>query len=756
MLPPDLERASPRRVYRPVRLDRWCVAGLLLTAVAFSLGVLWRRAEQGLGFPSHDIYAYFYPNFAYALQSLRAGSGLLWNPYQDCGQPFFAISQVGLLYPVNIVFLLLPRDPALLASIILNLAIAGAGLFLLCRQLGLRVPAALGAACMFQFGGAVLQLASWSPIHIGAYVWLPAAMWATERLISTPTRRGAVLLGVLLAIQMLPGFPQITFFTYQLIALRLLWAVVIGPAPRRAPLIGLVALGLTLPLLLAAVQFVPSLEVARDSLRTGPLPDSELGEPFTWHLGRRMLQNFTLRSGGVLTALAALPWMWRGTQAQRRSDVAFYACAALLHFVLALGPGMPVFDLYAHLPVTTTFRGVGRLLWVSHFAVAVLTGFGIEAILRLERGRIDMLACVVAGAVGLHLLGLDGLDAADWVLAVLLVAAIVLAQRVALAPALQIGLPLLIALRVAFFGGPPLFDLQRGNLYWGAVDGFSAVRERLTPQDRVLVVSSGLAPYPFTPKTGSLYRMPNIFDYEPQVTRSYAEFFTYMRTGQPMRQLVEWYWVFGSIVIPTLQRPLFDLTAARYLIVDPSMADSVRDFQPPLQRLDGGSEAIVYENPQALARARYVPRIAVRAEDAILPALADGSVDTRLVALVSEPPQSRFVGSTQDAATGTADIVVDRAERVVVRVHASQPGFLFLADQYFPGWRVSVNGKDSELLRADYTFRLVEVPAGDSEVEFRYQPRSIAVGAVLSVAGVALCIWLTRRGTSVRNSPKRR
>ena len=80
-----------------------------------------------------------------------------------------------------------------------------------------------------------------------------------------------------------------------------------------------------------------------------------------------------------------------------------------------------------------------------------------------------------------------------------------------------------------------------------------------------------------------------------------------------------------------------------------------------------------------------------------------------------------------------------------MRVHAAAPGFLFLADQFFPGWRVTVDARESELLRANHTFRLVEVPAGDSTVEFRYRPRSIAVGALLSVAGVVLCMWLAYR-----------
>ncbi len=80
------------------------------------------------------IYAYFYRNTVYAWRALREASGLLWNPYQSCAQPFFGISTTGLLYPVNLVFGLLSREPALLTSLMLNLCIAGGGAYLLCRS----------------------------------------------------------------------------------------------------------------------------------------------------------------------------------------------------------------------------------------------------------------------------------------------------------------------------------------------------------------------------------------------------------------------------------------------------------------------------------------------------------------------------------------------------------------------------------------------------------------------------------------------
>jgi hypothetical protein len=122
--------------------------------------------------------------------------------------------------------------------------------------------------------------------------------------------------------------------------------------------------------------------------------------------------------------------------------------------------------------------------------------------------------------------------------------------------------------------------------------------------------------------------------------------------------------------------------------------------------------------------------VQVAGDDDALAQLASGAVDPRQVALIDRAPRSGFHGS--EGGDGEATIAADDAERVVVRVRAAQPGFLYLADLHFPGWVAEVNGAEREILRANIAFRAVEVPAGDSEVVFTYRPLSLRVGALIS------------------------
>lgn len=69
-------------------------------------------------------------------------------------------------------------------------------------------------------------------------------------------------------------------------------------------------------------------------------------------------------------------------------------------------------------------------------------------------------------------------------------------------------------------------------------------------------------------------------------------------------------------------------------------------------------------------------------------------------------------------------------------IHASlnHPGVLVLADSFYPGWRVYVDGREEKILRANFFFRGVLLPSGEHRVEFKYQPRWFTIGLYVSLA----------------------
>jgi uncharacterized membrane protein YfhO len=70
-----------------------------------------------------------------------------------------------------------------------------------------------------------------------------------------------------------------------------------------------------------------------------------------------------------------------------------------------------------------------------------------------------------------------------------------------------------------------------------------------------------------------------------------------------------------------------------------------------------------------------------------------------------------------------------------------------LADAVYPGWSATVDGVDAPILATNHLYRGVPAPAGRHRVRFAYAPRSVLLGAVLSVLGwsaIALLAWRGR------------
>jgi len=97
------------------------------------------------------------------------------------------------------------------------------------------------------------------------------------------------------------------------------------------------------------------------------------------------------------------------------------------------------------------------------------------------------------------------------------------------------------------------------------------------------------------------------------------------------------------------------------------------------------------------------------------------------------------------------------ATEVRYRARLSRPGLLITRDPWYPGWRVTVNGRPAPLRRADGVLMAVYLPAGESEVVFRFRPISFYIGAVISGLTVfflwPLTLWrMRRRATSPAQS----
>ena len=77
------------------------------------------------------------------------------------------------------------------------------------------------------------------------------------------------------------------------------------------------------------------------------------------------------------------------------------------------------------------------------------------------------------------------------------------------------------------------------------------------------------------------------------------------------------------------------------------------------------------------------------------------------------------------AESDSAQVVVEELgfNKIRIKTVSRSPTILVLSEVYYPDWKVEVDGRPAEMLRADFILRGVALEGGEHEVVFRYDTR---------------------------------
>src|SRR5438477_10427606 len=369
-------------------VTRFAVGLAVLVAVAFTDVVFgWRS------FFTRDFANFGYPLAYHVQQSYRAGEIPLWNPYNVAGLPFLAQWNTLALYPLSLIYVLLPLPWSLNFFNLLHLYLGGLGMFCLARR-WLRHGAAAGVVGVgYAFGGLLVSALMW-PNNTAALGWLPLVLLLGERAASQGGRACAGA-GLIMALQFLCGAPEITALTWA----GLLALVVFGQDAKSASLgrrLGRLSLVSAITMGLGAIQFIPFLELLRHSQRGARFASGD------WALSWSGLGNFfvplfhTVQSRDRIFFQANQQWVTSYYPAitlllpalmalgsERACRVRLLAALTLLSLVLALGSHALLYDgLRRIVPLVGIMRYPVKFIVPVAVTLPLLAGYGVRAWLR--------------------------------------------------------------------------------------------------------------------------------------------------------------------------------------------------------------------------------------------------------------------------------------------------------------------------------------------------------------------------------------
>lgn len=145
-----------------------------------------------------------------------------------------------------------------------------------------------------------------------------------------------------------------------------------------------------------------------------------------------------------------------------------------------------------------------------------------------------------------------------------------------------------------------------------------------------------------------------------------------------------------------------------------------------------GEVKLPVENPTAYGNAWFVNNIkwAANANEE-LDAL--GMVDLRHTAVVAKD-DFEFLKPGGD---GSVKLTSYAANEARYEVESDKGGVVVFSEVYYPGWTATVDGSATDVARANYVLRAINVPAGKHEVVFSFNPESVHTTETIAYAALA-------------------
>jgi hypothetical protein len=724
------------------------------------------------------------PAAIYFQRCVRSGQWPIWTPECWCGSPYNALSTLSFACPLQLVcWLLLPMPAAYDWGVMLHFVAAGMFMYLLLRHWRLGFLACLLGALAYCLNSEFIFL-YWHPA-LRSFAWMPLAILFFDKAVRSDSRRDRAITGFFAGLAIISGSIQTAVYVLLLLGM---YAVATALIRRKelavVRIVSVTAMAGIIAVLLAAFQLLPTLELMR--------LDSS---------GRLGGQSGTLFEGlGTIPFLSTfvVPSLWGSTEsfdlfkAIHTTAVDFQGYIGIGSFAMLLlavagwrEPQVKVLTLCAVCAVALLVfvPPIRQLLYHRFFMAYVFAGaglaaYGLDGLLKhvstgqpmipLDRRRRKALWGLAAflGLVAIGVLAIQ-IAYAVWPEPLTRASNHFVARRAVgtLTGFLATGtdwlqtrvdefwkhyrltnpafwIPLGIGgVSIAVALGRLRGRLQRtcGFILVGlAIIDLMTVTWRLMP----MIDLKTYPLYPATTETQYLQQSATRVYHWPNSGRGIMDSDILLSYGidaldgdgsmhpLTMRDVLRQTQCISNAAVLGMCAVTHVLCNTNEVPTDPGFTlvsdqDGVR----------------IYQNTKARPRVQFAGhylRVANLQECKQIMTGHDWQAQPVPIIETDRQPASPPGGRTEHA---DARIVTEKTTAVDIAVQTDTAGFVLLADTFYPGWRVVVDGVPATISRANGAQRAVFVEPGEHRVEFRYAPGSIRLGVAISICALVVVAW---------------
>ena len=706
-----------------------------------------------------DFVLQFYPWKEFLYDTVRTkGSLPFWNPYLFSGTPFVANIQASMFYPLGFLYYLLPTDVAYLYSTIFHCILGALFMYLFMRTMKCSRSGSLLSGFIFVFNGYfIAHIYAGHLSFVQNYIWIPLVFVFLIKFLNTMKFKHAVLAGLVLAVQILGGFPQIAFYTIlAIIACCLFYSIVHTKNGGYGRITGN-GIGLFIILFVgfsvAAVQLMPTLEFSGLSGRAGGvsyqfatsdsldfsdflsflLPDI-FGNPVDqtyWKSGEGWHFWETCAYVGILPLFLICVRSRSFPLRQFRLFCILMITGALF---LALGRHNPIYPFVYHLPGFGSFRIPSQIIFLYVFGISIMCGMGLHG---LNQSDAQLTSCFhafffIAGGILLFLtigLSIFPSDLSDFLIKSFAANDMTSVDMNKLYDGVLVGAykgalvlfvsALLILLRKTGRMNLRLFNMLAVGIVIIDLYSFSdpfvqpysfktsaAKSDFVSSLSRSPAMGRVYADYAnLLPNDALTYGFPSILGYDPLILKRYIEFIQTSQ-DQPLDRYVISLWKIGNP-----HAKLLTLLNLKQIVADQG-----------IELMDNG-----------IPYACFVGEAVFKNADEILSYMNSGQFDPLKVVVLESDKNGIAMDQVPKSLNGSYTLMKYDNEEIRLRASTDARGFLVMSEIFYPGWQATVDGKEVPVSRGNFIFRVIPLEKGRHEVVFRFVSRPFRFGVLISL-----------------------
>lgn len=687
-----------------------------------------------------DIVGQIYPWRYFSVNMWNLGQVPSWNPYSFSGNPHLANYQSAAFSPFNILFFLLVNKLNILSfidvwsiSVLIQPFLAGFFMYLLMKEFKVSSIGSLISSFTFMFCGFIVVWMAYGTLSM-SIAFLPLSILALERSFKKINTLWLLILILSFPLSFFSGHFQTSLYFLIFTLMFFIFKMIQTKDTKKTIII---LFSMITGMIICLPQVIPSIEFYLYSVRSSIFISKGIGIP-VYYLVTMFAPDFfgnpVTRNDWVgnyaewssFIGIVPLVLSFFSVIGKKKIVSLFFLISGILFLLLAINSPLIELISFLKIPVLSTSNPT-RIIVLFSFSFAILAGFGLDNLKDLLFRREYKKIIPPFIIIGL-------LFIAIWILLIgniMTVEKAIIAKRNLILPSILIS-GVLITTFLSYINKKLAFIFIFYILFSVSFDSLRFVQKWMPfdPKELVFadipiinIMKKNIGNDRYFGNLGdqvtSYYGFSSIEGYDPLYIGRYGEFIQSASNGEysPAERSVVKLNRNGKYTDRVL-----DILGVS-LIFHP-IADTNQGWAYPVWK-DHKRYSLIYKddkfqlfkNNMALPRATlFYAYEVIKDNKAILKRFYSDNFDFRDRLILEEAPNIK----TELISKGEANILLYSPNKVIIKTKTTSPAILFLSDNYYPGWKAFVNGKKEKILRADYSFRAIAVPAGESKVEFNY------------------------------------